>query len=189
MIYSNKIIKLDNETFLLKNYKKRRKLISFIILLYSVIVIIEVILIIKDIQDMNIWVFFQLIFFSSLYIFLIYIANDVKEIIFNNYKQKIIFNYGLFFKKKKEININELKEISINYSPEDIPNRARRIIGKKYNVDLIDNNLNAYRIYQSMVYDDELKTFAKNISEIIRIGLIDKNNVEGYMNIYRKIII
>jgi hypothetical protein len=40
-----------------------------------------------------------------------------------------------------------------------------------------------------MVYDDELKIFAKNISEIIKIELIDKNNVEGYMNIYRKIII
>jgi hypothetical protein len=39
----------------------------------------------------------------------------------------------------KEINISELKEISINNAPANIFNRAKRIIEKKYNVDLIDN--------------------------------------------------
>jgi hypothetical protein len=119
----------------------------------------------------------------------IYIANDIKEIIINIKKQKISFKYGLFFKKIKEINIEELKEISINNVPADIKNRAKRIIGKKYNVDLIDKNLNAYRIYQSLDYNNELINFANNISKIINIELIDKNNIEGYMNIFKKIII
>jgi hypothetical protein len=124
-----------------------------------------------------------------MFIILIYIANDVKEIIFNIKEQKITFKYGLFFKKIKEINIGELKEVSINNTPADIFNMAKRIIGKKYNVDLIDKNLNAYRIYQSLEYVDKLKAFAKNISEIINVELIDKNNVEGYMKIFKKIII
>jgi hypothetical protein len=118
-----------------------------------------------------------------------YAANDTKEIIIDIKKQKISFKYGLFIRKIKEINIGELKEISINNASADIPNRAKRIIGKKYNVDLIDKNLNAYRIYQSLDYTNELIIFANNISKIINVELIDKNNVEGYMNIFKKIII
>jgi len=185
MIYSNEIIKLNDGLFLVKNYKKHRKLFVCLLLLCSIIFLVMIFLFIKD----KYYNFFGLFFCVSMFIILIYIVNDVNEIIFNIKEQKITFKYGLFFRKMKEINIGELKEISINNAPAVIPDRAKRIIGKKYNVDLIDKNLNAYRIYQSLDYTDELKTFAKNISEIINVELIDKNNVEGYMNIFRKIII
>ena len=186
MIYSTEIIKLNDDLFLVKNYKKNRKLFAYLLLLCSIIFLVWILLIIKDIKNYPLFFLFYPI---SMFIVLIYIANDVKEIIFNIKEQKIIFKYGLFFKKIKEININELKEVSINNAPADIFNMAKRIIGKKYNVDLIDKNLNAYRIYQSLNYVDELKAFAKNISEIINVELIDKNNVEGYMKIFKKIII
>jgi hypothetical protein len=130
-----------------------------------------------------------ILFCVSMFVTLIYVANDTKEIIINIKKQKISFKYGLFFKKIKEIDIGELKEISINNSPAEIPNRAKRIIGKKYNVDLIDKNLNAYRINQSLDYTDVLVNFANNISKIINVELIDRNSVEGYKNIFKKIII
>jgi hypothetical protein len=132
---------------------------------------------------------FNILFYVSTFVALIYTANDTKEIIINIKKQKILFKYGLFFKKIKEVDIGDLKEISINNAPADIPNRAKRIIGKKYNVDLIDKNLNAYRIYQSLDYNNELICFANNISKIINLDLIDKNNTEGYINIFKKIII
>ena len=186
MIYSNKIIKLNDDQFLIKNYNKYRKLFAYLLLLCSIIFLVMIFLFINDIKNIPLFLLFYPV---SVFIILIYIANDVKEIILNIKEQKIIFKYGLFFKKMKEINISELKEISINNAPADIFNRAKRIIGKKYNVDLIDKNLNAYRIYQSLEYVDELITFAKNISEIINVELIDRNNVEGYMKIFKKIII
>ena len=184
-MYSNEIIKLNDGLFLVKNYKKYRKLFAYLSLLCSIIFLVMIFLVIKD----KYYNFFSLFCCVSMFIISVYIVNDVKEIIFNIKEQKIMFKYGLFFKKVKEINIGELMEISINNTPAVIPNMAKRIIGKKYNVDLIDKNLNAYRIYQSLDYVDELKTFAKNISEIINVELIDKNNVEGYIKIFKKIII
>jgi hypothetical protein len=186
MIYSNEIITLNDGLFMVKNYKKYRKIFTYLFLLCSIIFLAFILLITRDIKN---YLLFPIFYFASMLIILIYIANDVKEIIFNINEQKIIFKYGLFFRKTKEIGIGELNEISINNTPADIYNRAKRITGKKYNVDLIDKNLNAYRIYQSIDYTDELKTFAKNISGIINVELIDKNNVEGYMKIFKKIII
>jgi hypothetical protein len=184
-MYSYEINKLNDDIFFIRNYKKYRKLFAFLLLLCSFIFLIMIFLIIKD-KKYNL---FYILFYVSIFVTLIYIANDTKEIIINIKKQNILFKYGLFFKKIKEINIGDLKEISINNAPADIPNRSKRIIGKKYNVDLIDKNLNAYRIYQSLDYTNELIYFANNISKIINVDLIDKNNVEGYLNIFKKIII
>jgi hypothetical protein len=184
-MYSYEINKLNDDLFFIRNYKKYRKLFAFLSLLCSFIFLFMIFLIIKDKEYNLLYIFFCLCVFISL----VHIANDTKEIIISIKEQKISFKYGLFLKKIKEINIEELKEISINNAPAEIPNRAKKVIGKKYNVDLIDKNLNAYRIYQSLDYTNELKYFANNISKIINIELIDKNNVEGYMNIFKKIII
>jgi hypothetical protein len=184
-MYSHEIIKISDDIFLIKNYKKHRKLFAFFSLFYSIIFLIIIFFQIKD-KEYNL---LYILFCVSMFVVLMYAANDTKEIIINIKEQKISFKYGLFFKKNKDINIGEIKEISINNAPADIPNRARRIIGKKYNVDIIDKNLNAYRIYQSLDYTNELINFANNISKIINIELIDGNNIEGYMNIFKKIII
>jgi hypothetical protein len=64
-----------------------------------------------------------------------------------------------------------------------------RIKEKLYNIDLIDNKLYSYRIYQSEIYNDELIDFSKELSKIINIGINDQNNVEGYKNIFIKNII
>ena len=180
MTYSDEIIKLNDGVFLVRNYAKNRKLWACFLLLLAIIFLVLTFLFIQD-KD-----YVGLFFSVSMFILFIYAANDVKEIIFNIKEQKISFKYGLFIKKVKEINIDELREISINNSPAVYPSRAKKIEGIKYNVDLIDNHLNAYKIYESGDYTDELKAFAKNISEIINVGLIDKNKVRGHMNIYIK---
>ena len=185
MFYSNEIIKLNSGLFMVKNYKNNRNLFSYLMLLGSIFFLVMAVLLIKEIKEEENYV--PIFFHVCAFIGLVYSANDVKKIIFNIKEQKIIFKYGLFLKKVKVININELKEVSINSAPEEI-NRGKRIIGKKYNVDLVHKNLNAYRIYQSVEYADELKDFAKKISEIINVELIDKNSVDGYRNIFNKII-
>jgi hypothetical protein len=180
MTYSDEIIKINDGVFLVKNYAKNRKLWAYFLLLLAIIFLVLTFSFIRD-KD-----YVGLFFGVSMFILFIYAANDVKEIIFNIKEQKISFKYGLFIKKVKEINIGELREISINNSPAVYGGRATKKEGIKYNVDLIDKNLNAYKIYESDDYTDELKTFAKNISEIIKVELIDKNNVGGHMNIYKK---
>jgi len=185
MIYSSNIHKLNDYNYLIKNYAKHRKKIAILFLVCSILFLIALLSIIKDITNYP----FHFIFYLSMFTLLIYLSNDIKEIYFNIKEQKIIFKYGLFVKKNKEINIRELNEVSINNSPADIPNRAKRIIGKKYNVDLIDKELNAYRIYQSLDYTDEMKEFAHNVSKIIGVKLMDSNNVEGHIKIYKKLVL
>jgi hypothetical protein len=102
------------------------------------------------------------------------------------YKEKIIF--CIFYKPYKpeyvEIYINNLKEISINYETE----YEESGLTYYYNLDLVDNKYNAYRIIRAKKYE-EIHYYGNKIKEIINIELMDKNDIEGYGNIYSKRII
>jgi hypothetical protein len=186
------IIKLNDGLFLLNRYnKKSRKIFKY----FSLVIFLYLIIIfiffgnhkITDIEEDILYLLLPLI---VILIVSIFFAFYVKEIFININEQKILFKYGfLLLTKIKIVDINELKEISIN----NISGKVGRYVTLKgivnYNVDLIDKNLNAYRLYQSMTYNNELISFAKRISEIINIELVDKNNIEGYKNIFKKIII
>jgi hypothetical protein len=193
---STEILNLNNGLFLLNRYdKKSRKISKYFSLLFFLVILYFIIIInifYKDYKITNIdWdILYSLLVSIIALMVSIFFAFYIKEIFININEQKIIFKYGfILLKKIKIININELKEISID----NTSGKVGRYVTLKgivnYNVDLIDKNLNAYRLYQSPFYNDELIIFAKRISEIINIELIDKNNVEGYKNIFKKIII
>ena len=57
-----------------------------------------------------------------------------------------------------------------------------------YNLDLIDNDFNSYRIIQSKNYK-KVYDFGNKIKKIINKELVDKNDIEGDGNIFNKRIV
>jgi hypothetical protein len=55
-------------------------------------------------------------------------------------------------------------------------------------LDLIDKNYNAYRLDRSISYDN-IHNCGIKINKLLNIELADKNDVEGYGNVYKKRII
>jgi hypothetical protein len=190
------IIKLNNGLFLLNRYdKKSRKIskyISLIIFLMILYFITTIYISYRNYKIINIDgdILYSLLVLILTLVIYIFFAFYIKEIFININEQKIIFKYGfLSLRKIRIIDINELKEISINNTSGKVGRYVTLNGIVNYNVDLIDKNLNAYRLYQSRAYNNDLIIFAKRISEIINIELVDKNNVEGYKNIFKKIVI
>jgi hypothetical protein len=102
--------------------------------------------------------------------------------------KKIIFIYGLIpFVKLKKIKIDNIKYISINYIQKEFhiffPGK---II---YCLDFIDDNQFSYTVFQSPVYNEDLVNLANKLGRIINKEIDDKNEMEGYGNVYKKKII
>ncbi|GHT99299.1 hypothetical protein FACS1894142_6730 [Spirochaetia bacterium] len=96
----------------------------------------------------------------------------------------IIFHIGKkLFLKKIKIGMNKIKEISINYESEEDEG-----LTYFYNLDLIDNEFNAYRIIRSTNYNN-IYDFGKKIEKIVEKKLVDENGIEGYGNIFKKRIV
>ena len=84
-----------------------------------------------------------------------------------------------------QINKFGIKEISINYEMDFIENAGEVCF---YNLDLVDNDFNAYRI--AKLEDCELiLKYGNELGEILNIKLLDNNDIEGYGNIYKRRII
>jgi hypothetical protein len=198
--YSKEILPI-NEGYVIQNHKIGIIIFSYFSLIFGIILVPYLLFTIineykngGDFSDL-----FVLIFPSFLIAFPFFIGfYDIGKIIININKNMIFFIYRLEpFSKTIKLKINEIKEISINYSYDyrgvglglGSYNYDNKTIGyeRDYNVDLIDNNMFSYRIYQSKEYDDVI-IFAKNISEIIKININDQNNTEG-KNIYKKNVI
>jgi hypothetical protein len=84
---------------------------------------------------------YSIIVFSIFIIIYFVGINSVKKIHINTNKNKIVFKYGLLpFMKIKNINIDNINEISINYKVEIHGYKSYHIKEKIYCVDLIDKN-------------------------------------------------
>jgi hypothetical protein len=113
------------------------------------------------------------------------VFNGIKKIFINITSNEIIFKYGLFpYIKIKKVKISDIKEISINRKSNHFAASSRssytfKYIEKEhiYNVDIIDYQCNAYRIYQSTVYNEELIEFSKEIGKILNININDQSNI------------
>ena len=199
--YSKEIVQCA-AGYIIKNYKKS-KIISHSIMLFLTHFLVFIYLgqIIYDIIKNNrieASIIFPICFIVGLYYGYFTAFNDIRSIFINinTWDKNIIFRYGLFpFTRTKKIEINSIKEISINhstskYTPIFIMYAGNRTIKETiYNVDIIDKELNAYRLYQSTVYNDDLINYSKAIGEIIKVGINDQNDKEGNKNIYKKVVI
>jgi hypothetical protein len=190
--YSKDIIKYD-KGYLIKNYKITKiiffYLMQLIICFLVFVCIVQAVYNIKNSEsDWGVLIAGSIVFIWIC----IKSFNELKIITVNTIENKILFKYGLFpLIKVKKININNIKEISINHNSSHY-NTFKfkyKVTEYMYNVDLIDYKNNAYRIYQSMVYNNELLDFSKKIEDILNIKINDRNNEEGENNIYKKIII
>ena len=192
--YSKEIIQCKNG-YLIKNYKILKVIFFYFMQVIShFLIFVYIGQIIYDIKNNRMsWI--SLLVFTIIIIFICFKAfNEMKKIFINVMDNKIIFKYGMFpYIKIKKLKINDIKEISINqklnhYATSGISSYTFKYIMKecKFNVDIIDNECNAYRIYQSTVYNDELVKFSKEIGKIVNININDQNDVEGKDNIYRK---
>jgi hypothetical protein len=196
-IYSKEIIQCENG-YLIKNYKISKVIFFYIMqLVICFLVFIYVGQIIYDIKNNRIECIITLVFSIIFFLVGFKAFNDIKKIFINTTDNEIIFKNGLFpFIKIKILKINNVKEISINhksnrYATSGISTYTFKYIMKEYifNIDIIDYECSAYRIYQSTAYNDELIGFSKEIGKIINININDQNDIEGKDNIYKKIII
>jgi hypothetical protein len=135
--------------------------------------------------------FLRIIITIIIYVAYFWGANEIRKIIISINKTEIIFYYRLIpFRKIIKIKIDVIKEISINHTSNNYDGYTfYKVKEKIYNVDLIDNELNSYRIYQSTAYNEDLINLSQNIGSIINKKINDQNNKEGYKNIYKKRII
>jgi hypothetical protein len=111
----------------------------------------------------------------------------------STYKIIIRNNRVIFYKrfipimKKKILDISNIKELSINRTITTFlsyhAKASREII---YHLDIIDKELNCFRIYETNAYNDEFIEFAHNISSLIGIKLNDQNKIEDFKNVYKK---
>jgi len=188
--YSNVIIKYKNG-YIIKNYKMLKIIFFYIIqLMFHFMIFMFIALIIFDIKNYKSDWYILLGFTLMFLFFCIKSFNEMKIIYILD--KEIIFKYGLFpYFKIRKIKINNIKEISINNNSSKYATYKFKYFVKEYmyNVDIIDYKCNAYRIYRSSAYNDELLTFAENIGKIINIDINDQNNNEGKNNIYKNIII
>jgi hypothetical protein len=213
-LYSSGIVHHAGGRHIIKNYGSFRKTISYALLLFIslkfVIVIHETVLALIN-RNMaahfvflgnryesgggHYWfvLFLRLFFIGGFYLPFLFLANDIKKITIHTGEQKIFFKYGLIpFRKTKIVNIGEIREIAIHCTTECRSVRTLAVAVKTeekiYNVDLIDENAKAYRIYSSTAYDDDLKNFAIKFSEITQIPVNDKN-IAAANNIFKKLVI
>ena len=190
--YSDAILPAENG-YEIKNYKSLKLIFCYGMLIWThFFIFISITSIVYYFKSTHIE--YGIVSIISTFMFyIIYFAgsNDIKKILINVDEHTIIFRYRLIpFKKTIKLSFENIKELSVNYKAEYYTVYAsQKIMEKNYNVDIIDTNLNAYRIYQSTVYNETLKKFAKTISEIINIPLNDQNNVEGNKNIFNQNII
>ena len=194
--YSKEIIKI-NDNYLIMNYNKLKFYLSYIILIVSTIMLLTLgFIIVNSIKEIGFSyndlavIIFLFIYFLPFFL----IANDIKYILINIYKNIIIFKYGIFpFINIKKVNIDKIKEISINCNIDHYKNnntiyKFYERIEIDYNVDLIDYKLNAYTLFQSKEYNEDINIFAEKIRDIIKKELKNNYSTEG-INIYKKKII
>jgi hypothetical protein len=194
--YSNELIKYKN-TYILKNYNAGTIVFCcFFAILTNIMLFGSIYLLIIDIIENRIGSQDFSLLIGIIFYYLIYHVanNNIKNIKINIIDGEIIFKYKLFpLYKIRKIKFNSIKEISINYTPDDyltVPNKFQTKIKQQiYNIDIIDYEQNAYRIYRSTAYNNEFKCFAENIGKIINKEINDQNNLIGDKNIYKKIII
>jgi hypothetical protein len=103
------------------------------------------------------------------------------------YKDKIYFCIDLKPFKPETIKLKyfDIKEISINYEM-DYEEGGGEVY--YYNLDIIDKDFNAYRLAQSENYE-LIYDYGIEIEKILKIKLDDRNDIEGYGNIYKKRIV
>jgi hypothetical protein len=194
--YSNVLIKYEN-TYILKNYNAGTIIgCCFLAILTNIMLLGSIYLLINDIIESRIGSQdFSLLIGIIFYYFIYHVVdNNIKNIKINIKDSEIIFKYKLFpLYKIRKIKFNNIKEISINYTPDDyltVPYKFQTKIKEQiYNIDIIDYEQNAYRIYRSTAYNNEFKNFAENFGKIINKEINDQNNVIGDKNIYKKIIL
>jgi hypothetical protein len=202
MGYTNKIETYENG-YTIKNCKKYffgylviSSVLQFTIFLFFAVMCIHEMIKYK-LQFNNLFTLCVLLLIVIIFFFIYKdLFNNTKNIYINTKEKKIIFSYEyLPVKRLKIINFNDIKEISVNYTPYtpsygNIPmrNYTFEIIPKEkiYNLDIIDYDKNAYRIFRSTVYDAEFIDFSKKISEIINVNLNEQINTEGE-KIYKKL--
>lgn len=194
-IYSKKILE-DENGFVIKNYNMVKIILfTFMIFILTFWISLHIYLIVNEnIMDINGWDCFALVFVLSFYSLLCYyIINYIKGIFINTKDKEIIFKYRLLpINNKKKIKFNNIKEILINHNQNlifSMPNKFQTI--EKiyiYSAYIIDNDQNAYRIYKSEVYNDEIINFSKKIGEIININVSDQNDIEFDKKIYKLVI-
>ena len=194
--YSKEIIKI-NDNYLIMNYNKLKFYLSYIILIVSTIMLLTLgFIIVNSIKEIGFsYNDLAVIIFLSIYFLPFFlIANDIKYILININEKIIIFKYGIFpFINIKKVNIDKIKEISINCNIDHYKNnntiyKFYETIEIDYNVDLIDHNLNAYTLFQSKEYNEDINIFAEKIRDIIKKELKNNYSTEG-INIYKKKII
>jgi hypothetical protein len=213
MGYSKNIIQTNNG-YVIKNYSVALLyLFYFLIVLLIMFLVLFTILIIFSIESKEIGKIFGLVIGIIIICFISFILFiSTKKIIIENKEKKIIFKYGLLpFIKIKKLDIDKIKNISINYVKDAVSGSdqfkemiyesvSAIIVGlfgsgsyqfseKSYMVDLIDKDQYSYSIFKSEVYNEDLIDFANKIGNIIGKEVDDKNTVEGYRNIYKKNII
>ena len=134
------------------------------------------------------YVIFHIIVFTILYCLCFFVLNSFIKISIDKTNNKIVFSKKSFpIRCKRILNFENIKEISINCTIKNIsvyyPNSTKEII---YNVDIIDKELNCYRLYAINAYNDDFIEFAKKLSSILNIKINDQNKIEGIKNIYKK---
>jgi hypothetical protein len=117
--------------------------------------------------------------------FIYYILFYNEYIKFYNDSIKFYFHLKPFKNNIIELKIMNINQISINYEIE-FEEGAGEVY--YYNLDLIDKDFNAYRLGQSINYD-EIFNYGNKIEKILNMKLIDKNDMEGYGNIFIKRIV
>jgi len=126
------------------------------------------------------------IFICIIVVYLIYCVLFSKKIIKIS-DNEIIFYFILkpWKHEKYIIKKTDLIELSINYEIE-YGEGGKEI--HLYNLDLVDNNLNAFNLWRIYKYELILD-FGKRVESILDMTLKDKFNTEGFGNIFKKRIV